>query len=493
MGKIYVGKFNLGGLSDSKFAGQANSLAKMVGVNVHDEAGIMSANQKMTKVSGSTVDEFCQEGVSCSDGNKYFFSRTSGKVWKVEQDGTTTLVHTTVPTGGEAGCTGARQYRNHIYWATENYLHRIDVADTADWNTNAEENWAEFDNGDTDFHPMAERNLTLFIGDGNYVAQVRYNSESLDDIFSPEALDLASQYRVSALGVLGTNLLVGTYIAESVNECAVFRFNTFSPSFSNQVNITENGVFAFITTENMVFIAAGYSGSIYAYNGEQADFYRKFPVSADNSKRCKVNPASVAIFKGNLALIGLSNVSGNPADSGIYSIGRRTRAYPLIMNLEFPLSLRDDNGYPIVQDLEIGAILVAGTDIFASWKYTGGDTDIFGIDKLDYTAKVEKAYVETMRLTSVDDRGEAHRVSLSTYTQYDLAYYQLPEDTDIVLKYKKHYQDVWQTDIDLRKDTDRIIKTGVHGIQADVLEYRIELLSSGNITPKFEELVIDVQ
>lgn len=492
MGKIYLGRFNLGGLADSKYSGQAQSLAKMVGVNVHDEAGLMSVNQKMTKVSSTTVDEFCQEGVTCSDGNNYFFSRTSGKVWKVEQDGTTTLVHTTSPTAGDAGCTGARQYRNHIYWFSENYVHRINVAQTSDW-SNAEENWAEFANGDVDFHPAAERNLKLFVGDGNYVAQIAWNAEAGDDLFSDQALDLASQYRVSALGVLGTHLLVGTYIADNVNECAVFRFNTFSPSFSNQVNITENGVFAFITTENMVFIAAGYSGSIYAYNGEQADFYRKFPVSPDNSKRCKVHPASVAIFNGNLSLIGLSNVSGNPADSGIYSIGRRTRAYPLIMNLEFPLSLRDDDGYPVIKDLEIGAILVAGTDIFVSWKYTGGGSPIFGIDKLDYTAKIEKAYVETMRLSSVDEHGEPHRVSLSNYTQYDLAYAERPSGTDFAIKYKKNYQADWQTDISLVNDSDRMIMTAPHGIDADVLEYRIELLSNGNNCPKFEELCIDVQ
>ncbi len=169
-----IQNFNMGGLSGSKWSGVEHSLWKMVGVDPHSKPGILGVEQKLEKNSGATVSEFVKCAVASSNGNSYWFSADSGKIWERVVGGTWRLVHTTTPTSGEAKCLGAKEYDGYIYWATEEYLHRIDVDDADDnnWAVDADEDWAEFKISDDEFHPMKIQNRVLFIGDGNYVAQV---------------------------------------------------------------------------------------------------------------------------------------------------------------------------------------------------------------------------------------------------------------------------------------------------------------------------------
>lgn len=138
---IIINVFNQGGIADSDYVGGANSFASMVGLDVHGEAGILKPNQKLTKDSGTTVTEFVENIVPCSDGSTYMFSSTSGKIWKRASNGTYSLAHTTTPISGGAGCLGAKEYDGYLYWATQDYLHRINITKTSNWATYAEQNW----------------------------------------------------------------------------------------------------------------------------------------------------------------------------------------------------------------------------------------------------------------------------------------------------------------------------------------------------------------
>jgi hypothetical protein len=99
---IQISNFNLGGLSDSKFQGTPNSNYRLVGMDLHSTPGVLKVAQKLTKDSGSTVDEFVKCQVSSSNGNTYHFSSTSGKIWERTSAGVWSLVYTTSPTGGDA-------------------------------------------------------------------------------------------------------------------------------------------------------------------------------------------------------------------------------------------------------------------------------------------------------------------------------------------------------------------------------------------------------
>lgn len=228
---IPLENFNQGGLADSRFSGAPNSYYKLVGWDLHSTPGLLKVAQKMTKDSGTTITAFCKASVNSSQNIRYWFSSTDGKIWQ-EKAGTYTLVHTTTPAAGGAGCLGAKEYQGFIYWATESRLHRIAVGSadgSAAWTANAVEDWATFGITDASFHPMLShtQTLVLYIGDGNYLAQVDGNT------FTANALDIKTPLRIKSLGEIGTDVLLGTYVADTVTKTEIIRWNTWSVSFTN--------------------------------------------------------------------------------------------------------------------------------------------------------------------------------------------------------------------------------------------------------------------
>jgi len=139
---ISVGNINEGGIADSRFRGMPNSVAKLIGLDVHSEPGVIIAHQKLSKeVSANAPSEFCKTAKQFSDGNTYFFSSTSGKIWQRTSAGVYSLVYTTVATNGSSSAFDAAEYGGYIYWISQNYIHRIQVGRTANWSTYVEPNW----------------------------------------------------------------------------------------------------------------------------------------------------------------------------------------------------------------------------------------------------------------------------------------------------------------------------------------------------------------
>jgi hypothetical protein len=304
---IPIDNFNMGGLADSKFSGLKNSLYKIVGFDLHTTPGVLKVAQKLTK-EDSGVDEFVKCMIVSTNGNTYHFSSTSGKIWERTDLGVWSLVYTTVPTpngGGGAGCLGAYEYQGYIYWATEEFLHRIASANegAANWTANAAPNWDTFDIGDPDFHPMIEQNLVLYIGDGNQLAQVDAG------VFSPNALDIKTPLRIKCLGKIGTDVLIGTYVDDKVNKSQIFRWNTYSISFTSSDEIEEVGINAFIPGDNVVYINAGLQGNIYVYNGEQLEPFKKIPGEYSTTEYGRLFPNAAVNFNGKI-LLGFSKYYG---------------------------------------------------------------------------------------------------------------------------------------------------------------------------------------
>jgi len=300
---LSVDNFNMGGLADSKFSGPPYSLYKLVGFDLHTTPGILKVAQKLTKDSGTTVDEFVKCMVVSTNGRTYHFSSTSGKIWERDTAGNWTLAYTTVPGAGTAGCLGAIEYHGYIYWATQSELHRIlasDAEGAAEWTTNADAgaDWPEtFTITDTEFHPMVEQNADLYVGDGNYLAMV-----DSADVFTADALDIASPHRMKCLGKIGTDVLIGTIIDDNVNKSQVFRWNTYSVSFTTSDEIDEVGINAFIPGDNVVYVNAGIRGNIYVYDGEKLQLFMKIPGEYSSTDYGRVNPNAAANFNGKILL-----------------------------------------------------------------------------------------------------------------------------------------------------------------------------------------------
>lgn len=598
-GLLTFENFNTGGMSDSKLSGIKDSSYKLVGIDLHTIPGQITARQKLAKISGDVVTEFCKNKVDCSDGKKYWFSATSGKIW-CDNNGTITLIYTTVPTRGNADCLGAREYGGYIYWATQSYLHRIAIHKTSDWTTNAEANWKELDidqeivgtgqtytlatsiaetathrqtftpekmpqmsftvnisekgtgdwtftihdasnnviatktitnanlttgvfrvtfdtpwikplgsayhlhihssiaggkvvtgtlndletcafvnytYSDDTYHPMMEQNLVLFIGDRNFVHQV--DTYDAPNEFTKNALDIPYPWRIKSLGTFRTDLLVGAFLADTVNTSMIFRWDTSSPSFINQHQVFENGINAFFASDTVSFVQCGRYGNIYVYNGETLELYRKIPGTYTPAKYGVVHPEAVANLDG-MMLFGFSNQSGNPTESAVWVLGHHDRNYPFVMDISFPISERDEDGGLVLEDVEIGAIMVSGYDLYVSWKH--GDS--VGIDKLDYTAKIEKAYVES-RIKSVE------REMLQTASELFVAFTEIPEDTSITAYLSANYKPYVQQALTL--DVDRNILRSETSPEGTTFQLLLLFNVTGNDSPAIESAAIRYQ
>jgi len=73
MNIIEIRDLNLGAISDSQFQGQKNSVAEMVGFDIHSEPGILKHNQKLTKESGATIDDLVKKILPCSRRKHFIF------------------------------------------------------------------------------------------------------------------------------------------------------------------------------------------------------------------------------------------------------------------------------------------------------------------------------------------------------------------------------------------------------------------------------------
>lgn len=470
MSSIEIKNLNLGGIADSDYLGAENSVAEMVGLDIHSESGLIKVNQKLTKESGSLVDDFVKASIPCSDGSTYHFGSTNGKVWKRTSGGTWSLEATVSPAAGTAGIKDAKEYQGYIYYAMQSRLGRWQIG-TA-WSTR-NDNWATFTNADADFHPMKIANLVLYIGDGKFVAQVDAG------VFSSNALDIAAPLRIKSLGRMNTDLLIGTYVSDNVTETEIIRWNTWSVSFSTSDTIPEVGVNCFLDTDNNVIVNAGTKGNLYFYNGTSLEEYKTIKGTYTGSKKAYVHPNAKFNFNG-MPLFGLSNVSGNPANQGVYSLGRTNRNYPFVLNLEHAISTGNLSG------IEIGAICPVSSDQFTvSWKDTNGGTT-YGVDILDLNNKASVAYFISRVIM-------ANRTTLLNFGLVHTAYRSLPTGTSIEVRKKVNADTVFGDAISGNVDAKRMIhSTKVDINDATRVQVKVSLVASGNDAPEVEMAEVNV-
>lgn len=473
MGKIVLDNFNLGGLSDSPHAGARYTQPYIVGMDVHSKPGVMRVAQKMTKeTSGTEPDEFCEVAIACSNGASYWFSKTSGKIWKRATDGTWSLIYTTSPGAGTAGCLGAYEFNGYIYWATSHRLHRITVANAATW-ASPDINWQTWTDTAAAYHPMIDVNGILYIGDGYQIDQVEGTT------FSDSALDLPTEYDVTCLARVGTVLLIGTSIADNVNIARVFVWNTWSVSWSEDAVAPEAGVNAFLMLDNTILVSCGLAGNLYAFGGKTLDLYRKVPGDYNPSATGFIRPNAVANYRGSL-VFGYHNLAGTPALPGTYVLGRHTNGYPMVLTLDYPISTGN------LTTADIGKILVIGNDLFVSWYDPGQEAGFrYGVDKLDWTAKCTVAYMETVVM-------KPDRTEQTNFAEYEVDYDTMPSGAAVGLQYKRA-EDSSYTALSMIQDTMRKKYTAELILSSPTLQLKYVPTVSGNNAPEIEDIVVRTQ
>lgn len=626
---IVIKNVNRGGIAESRYSGIPDSVAMMVGLDIHSEPGIIKINNELALHSdaGTDINEFCLDAIACSNGVIYWFSSESGKIWE-DDDGDLSLVYTTAPTRGEAKILSAIEYQGHIYWTTQNYVHRILVAKTSDWATNAEPNYMElnldqpaidglgdtyttatsiseaaahrqtvqfheddiegiavyvdakgtgnvtltlhdsansviqaitianaslindafnyfdftatfnpvlgneyhihvtstvadaeigslvaddaetiytklYTTADSKYHPLLILNGVLYIGDRQYIHQIETIRSAGLTVPSNFALDIPQPYRVTDLAIFETDLVLGTIVDNDVNEAKVFRWNTWSDTYSNDDGVEEVGIRAFIPADNYLFAVAGVNGHIYAYNGQKLEPVTRIPGTYTPTSTIEINPSSIVTVKG-IQLFGVSALTGDATKQGIWSFGANSVYYPRVLNLEYPISPREAipegsaaaAGF-VTSGVEIGAAVVKGNDYYVSWRRTDGVTITTGVDKLDYEVVLDGAYLESRAVTN-------HRHLVNTFKNVYANYISLPTNTNIEVYHRKDYSGSW-TQItnnvagyskQIFNDPERLRIEAILGLPAVPIEVKtVFRRDPGNtdMAPILESIYINVQ
>lgn len=601
--RVTIRDINLGGIAESPYQGGNNSVADMVGLDLHSVPGLIKAQFKLTKDSDTTINELCKCAIASTDGKRYFFSADSGKIWS-ESGGSYTLVDTTTPLYGEAKCLGAIEFGGYIYWATQNYLHRIRVTDTGSWSSNSQENWKElhldyesypgsaytytvatsisetdanklpllltedvvtafgvnisdkgtgnititvhdssdnsiasktisngslatgfnyfelasdfdvdeeetyhlhitstvadadiftstvdtlqygdvkvYSRGDDEWHTMKIQNRQLFIADRHYVHTIEVVNNA--HVFGNKALTLVKPERIKCLGRSRTDLLIGTYVDDGVNETLLYVWNTWSEAPSALDPIPETGIHAFIEGDNYILAIAGVNGNIYIYQDGALSLAKSIPGEYSSSSYIKVNPNAQATFN-MVPLIGISNGAGNPIKNGVYSYGKKRVNYPYMLNFDYPISQRNAGAF-VTDNVEIGCILVTGNDLYVAWKDTNS-TAVYGVDKLDYSNRLSGAYFTTRQIT----RG---RILRDNVLNCVIAYRSLPEDTDVDVSIDiNHSGSFVAWGVDKRNDTDKKIIRYSDARENNTMQVKTVLTCSGSDSPEIEQVLFE--
>lgn len=472
MSQIQIKNINMGGIADSDYLGGQNSVAECVGLDIHGEAGIIKLNQKLTKNSGSVVDEFCKAKVACSNGSTYFFG-TSGGIFERESSGTWTDRGTTAPAAGTAGVMSAWESQGYIYYTMQSRVGRMAVPAAGGSWAGRNDSWATFTNTDASFHPICEVNQVTYIGDAHFVAQIDAG------VFSANALDLKTGLRIKSLGKIDTDLLIGTYVADNVMRSEIVRWNTWSVSYSVSDPIPEIGINAFLDTDNMVIVSAGTKGNLYVYDGVKLEFFKNIKGSWGSTNKATVHQEATFNFNG-MPLFGLSQVTGTGVNLGVYSLASTSRGYPMVLNLEYKIS------EAVLTGIEIGAIVAISADQFlVSWK--NGST--YGVDILDLTAKQASGYF-VLRNILVD------REKKSNYGAVFVPYRSLPASSDIKVYHEKNHAGSYtqfDASTEMVTDTERLMRYSKIDVgEASVCTIKVELTPNGDNSPEVEMMIMDV-
>lgn len=229
-------------------------------LDVHSEIGMAQTNLALATESSTPNEECFSELVS--NGDIFFASTTSGKIWKRTSAGVYSLVHTN--TQG-ANC-GIALWQGYLYYWSSTKLGRITEAfasSQASWSSQVD-TFGTFTTN-TSYHPMAVVGSGLYIGDGFYVDLVDSTGT-----FILSALDIPTVNTVSALGATSDDIMVGTIIGTNIAWCMVYVWNRISPSYTWFDRVPETGVNCFLKMDNVDAMQCGTSGRIYSWSGQRA-------------------------------------------------------------------------------------------------------------------------------------------------------------------------------------------------------------------------------
>ena len=222
-----------------------------------------------TETSSSVITEPCFQCVTKS-GSVYFFSKTSGKIWKRDSSGNYSSI-TSNSYGASYGC---KFFDNWVYYFSQTKIGRFHT----DGEANRADNYGSFIHGDDSYHPAEIINMQLFIGGGDNLLAVNTNG-----VVSVK-LVLQAHMRITNLKAYGYDLLIFTMAGNQTQEGEVYRYDTASTTFSSEDSISSKGTCMVLGSDDSDRVFSIVSNNlpngtntadIYEYNGTRLQFYSR--------------------------------------------------------------------------------------------------------------------------------------------------------------------------------------------------------------------------
>jgi len=417
------------------------------GLDIHSYPGQVLASNSMVKESGSTVTELVKCVAPITGDETLWFSCHTGKVWKRTSAGGWSLFHTLTSMTG--GILGACNYHGQVFFATGNKLGRYNYG-TNTWY----ENEHTFTRADAMFKPMVVQNLTLYIGDQDYIASVWWNGSTF--VWNDNALDIPYEQRASTLGKWKGNLIIGTYSRSSESNAMVLVWDTYSDSWTYEDYVPERWINTIIPADNNLYMQCGGTGNLYFYDGVQLikDKVLRGEITTPDSQGGFGAHQSGVQYKGQALFFG---------SAGIWSITN--------FNSELPRSIHKRYIPSLLNTGEIiGCITTVGDNLLVSYEATGGT----GVDNI--SSNLYSGYLITP-------------VAYGNYQNVEIKYASLPAGTSIGIETKIN-DGSWITQTPIIDSIRQIVYFDGSLGDVNTLQVKMTLNTSGTSTPVVDYIKI---
>jgi hypothetical protein len=425
------------GIAQSPHVGFGN----MTNLDIRSFPGVVRLNFALENKGSTVVTDHILWLVRNRGNNHEFYGLgSSGKVY-TSADGSS---WTNISGVGAGQGQGLAVWKNYLFVAAGSTA--IDVYGPLSGSPSWTNGWKTVDS-DSAGHPMfINKDDTLYIGAGQYLASLEENS---GQTFAPgtaasytwisQALDLPAGYRIRCLEELGNNLMIGTFVGANTYDfriADIFPWNGTDPSFGIPIHLNETGVNAMITVNNLLYVFAGNGGRIYVTNGTTATQIGNIPkyiANTEGGAQIYTLPGAVMNHAGRI-YFGLSTAN-SVAGMGIWSIDPNPSDGNVLVR-EHLISTGNEGA---TNALQVGALISYTNEVFfASWI----DNSSYGIDKLNNSLRVTSygGYAETALFPVGTNLNKA------TFQQGEFSLSRpLATGQGIRLKYRKNLTDSFTT------------------------------------------------
>lgn len=360
-------------------------------LDIYTTPGIAKINNPLVKKSGTTVDALVKWIVRDPDTVGNVFALDSNGVLYKSADSGATWTEVSDRAGTGQGLAVAWGYVFVCVGTTIDVMKISDNTWTTGWQTIK---------SDSLWQPMllSELDGRIYGGAGNHVFYIEQlttftPADTATYDFNASALaTIPSNKRIKCLAELGNNLMIGTWQGTNIydfKKATIYPWTTTTPTYSQPIQITENGVNSMINIGNNLIVSAGIDGKLFRSDGYNVVQIAQIPQSIANlsgGKYLEVMPGAMINYKGRL-FFGISG-SGIIDGCGIYSLMQTSSGNILVM--EHSISTGNTGR---LKQLQIGALLgISRDELLCAWR----DDTSYGIDKTNNASFAsENAYFET--------------------------------------------------------------------------------------------------